>query len=97
MLISTAAAAAAAAVAVDAAVSPLSTTISSEWLAWLTCRQPLCALQVDVTGTIEEAPPPAVQVDFANASVGGGVLGHGCVQEEIRFVLSPELIVRFLL
>lgn len=25
--------------------------------------------------------------------VGGGVLGLGCVQEEIRFVLSPELIV----
>jgi poly(ADP-ribose) glycohydrolase len=24
--------------------------------------------------------------------VGGGVLGRGCVQEEIRFVISPELI-----
>ena len=34
-----------------------------------------------------------VQVDFANAFIGGGVLGEGCVQEEIRFIISPELIV----
>jgi len=34
-----------------------------------------------------------LQVDFANKSIGGGVLRWGCVQEEIRFVLSPELIV----
>lgn len=25
--------------------------------------------------------------------VGGGVLGYGCVQEEIRFIICPELIV----
>ena len=25
--------------------------------------------------------------------IGGGVLGHGCVQEEIRFLISPELIL----
>lgn len=25
--------------------------------------------------------------------IGGGVLGWGCVQEEIRFVICPELIV----
>lgn len=25
--------------------------------------------------------------------MGGGVLGQGCVQEEIRFVCCPELIV----
>jgi hypothetical protein len=28
-----------------------------------------------------------------NRLVGGGVLGRGCVQEEIRFVICPELIV----
>ena len=33
------------------------------------------------------------QVDFANKFVGGGVLGDGCVQEEIRFLINPELIV----
>ena len=34
-----------------------------------------------------------LQVDFANKLVGGGVLDEGCVQEEIRFLVCPELIV----
>lgn len=38
-----------------------------------------------------------LQVDFANKRVGGGVLGRGSVQEEIRFVICPELIVSRLL
>ncbi|MGH0147263.1 UNVERIFIED_CONTAM: hypothetical protein FKN15_015367 [Acipenser sinensis] len=33
------------------------------------------------------------QVDFANRFVGGGVTGLGLVQEEIRFLINPELIV----
>ena len=33
------------------------------------------------------------QVDFANRVVGGGVLGQGLVQEEIRFTVCPELIL----
>ena len=33
------------------------------------------------------------QVDFANKYLGGGVLGGGCVQEEIRFLISPEMIL----
>jgi hypothetical protein len=33
------------------------------------------------------------EVDFANERVGGGVIGRGCVQEEIRFLQCPELIV----
>ena len=40
--------------------------------------------------------PKVIEVDFANKHIGGGVLGTGCVQEEIRFVLSPELIVSLL-
>lgn len=32
-------------------------------------------------------------MDFANKFVGGGVIGRGCVQEEILFLISPELIV----
>jgi len=32
-------------------------------------------------------------VDFANKLVGGGVLGRGCVQEEIRFLGFTEMIV----
>ncbi|XP_065335356.1 poly(ADP-ribose) glycohydrolase-like [Cloeon dipterum] len=33
------------------------------------------------------------QVDFANKSIGGGVMSNGCVQEEIKFITCPELIV----
>lgn len=32
-------------------------------------------------------------MDFANRFVGGGVTGHGLVQEEIRFVINAELII----
>lgn len=32
-------------------------------------------------------------MDFANKFVGGGVIGSGLVQEEIRFLINPELIV----
>ncbi len=35
------------------------------------------------------------QVDFASRVVGGGVLGQGLVQEEIRFSVCPELIIPF--
>ncbi|ETM51883.1 hypothetical protein L914_04377 [Phytophthora nicotianae] len=38
-----------------------------------------------------------LQIDFANKFAGGGVLNSGCVQEEIRFLLSPELLVSCLL
>lgn len=34
-----------------------------------------------------------VQVDFASSWIGGGVLGSGLVQEEILFLINPELIV----
>jgi poly(ADP-ribose) glycohydrolase len=37
-----------------------------------------------------------LQIDFANRYLGGGCLGHGCVQEEIRFMINPELIVGML-
>ncbi|XP_017055066.1 poly(ADP-ribose) glycohydrolase [Drosophila ficusphila] len=50
-------------------------------------------LHVDAEGTIEDQGVGLLQVDFANKYLGGGVLGHGCVQEEIRFVICPELLV----
>lgn len=37
-----------------------------------------------------------LKLDFANKFIGGGVLGAGCVQEEIRFVLCPEALVSLL-
>merc|ERR1712054_124009 len=35
--------------------------------------------------------------DFANMFLGGGVLSGGCVQEEIRFSICPELCVAMIL
>lgn len=50
-------------------------------------------MHISSEGTIEEDGAGLLQVDFANKYVGGGVLGYGCVQEEIRFVICPELLV----
>jgi poly(ADP-ribose) glycohydrolase len=47
-------------------------------------------------GLIEEASG-TLQVDFANEFIGGGVLAHGNVQEEIRFMINPECLVSCLL
>ncbi|KAG0363523.1 hypothetical protein BGZ54_008133, partial [Gamsiella multidivaricata] len=41
----------------------------------------------------DDAPQGALQLDFANKVIGGGILGHGAVQEEIRFAICPELIL----
>jgi poly(ADP-ribose) glycohydrolase len=38
-----------------------------------------------------------LQIDFANKYLGGGVLTYGCVQEEIRFCVSPELFPSMIL
>lgn len=53
-------------------------------------------LHITSKGTIENEGAGLLQVDFANKYVGGGVLGLGCVQEEIRFVICPELMVTML-
>lgn len=50
-------------------------------------------VHVSSDGTIEDNGLGLLQVDFANKYVGGGVLGMGCVQEEIRFVICPELLI----
>ncbi|KAF9413855.1 hypothetical protein HW555_008058 [Spodoptera exigua] len=52
-------------------------------------------LHVEPLSTIEDADS-LIQIDFANKFLGGGVLGHGCVQEEIRFVICPELMISML-
>uniref|UniRef100_A0A914LEV2 poly(ADP-ribose) glycohydrolase n=1 Tax=Meloidogyne incognita TaxID=6306 RepID=A0A914LEV2_MELIC len=44
-------------------------------------------------GRIENEGEKMTQVDFANEFIGGGVLGYGLVQEEIRFLICPELII----
>lgn len=49
-------------------------------------------VHISTDGTIEDDGEGLLQVDFANKFIGGGVLNYGCVQEEIRFVICPELL-----
>ncbi|XP_057626764.1 poly(ADP-ribose) glycohydrolase isoform X1 [Chionomys nivalis] len=60
---------------------------------WERCEKALTRLHVTYEGTIEGNGRGMLQVDFANRFVGGGVTGAGLVQEEIRFLINPELIV----
>lgn len=50
-----------------------------------------------MSDTLIEDLDKHLQIDFANKFAGGGVLNSGCVQEEIRFLLSPELLVSCLI
>ncbi|KAK3760693.1 hypothetical protein RRG08_010666 [Elysia crispata] len=53
----------------------------------------LTDLYVSSEGNIEDDGAGMLQADFANKYVGGGVLGRGLVQEEIRFAICPEMIL----
>ncbi|CAF4331374.1 unnamed protein product, partial [Rotaria sp. Silwood2] len=55
----------------------------------------LCDLSMTTGKKIEDIKN-VLQVDFANKYIGGGVLGGGCVQEEIRFTICPEMLVSLL-
>ena len=57
-------------------------------------KEPLC--QFLIASVLEEADSSFAKVDFANRYLGGGALGRGCVQEEILFVVCPELIAGML-
>ena len=59
---------------------------------WLKSQKPLKKCIIKAHGSIEDEEG-AIHVDFANRMIGGGVLDGGCVQEEIRFLISPELLV----
>lgn len=63
---------------------------------WSESMIPLCPFKVMETGTIEDHEEEALEVDFANEYLGGGALNKGCVQEEIRFMINPELIAGML-
>ncbi|XP_019357818.1 PREDICTED: poly(ADP-ribose) glycohydrolase isoform X3 [Gavialis gangeticus] len=60
---------------------------------WERSQKKLSRLHITYEGTIESNGHGMLQVDFANRFVGGGVTGTGLVQEEIRFLINPELIV----
>ena len=57
----------------------------------------LTRVKFDDDGLIDQEGAKYVEMDFANKYIGGGVLGHGLVQEEIRFIVAPEFIVTLLL
>ncbi|KAL5004025.1 hypothetical protein ScPMuIL_017481 [Solemya velum] len=63
---------------------------------WLNCNSVLCPVIVHQDGVIEDSGYETLHVDFANRFIGGGVLGRGRVQEEIKFSVCPELIVSLL-
>ncbi|XP_031574946.1 poly(ADP-ribose) glycohydrolase-like [Actinia tenebrosa] len=60
---------------------------------WDKCTSTFTRLHVSTSGTIEDDGTGFLQVDFANKYIGGGVIGEGCVQEEIRFLICPEMIL----
>lgn len=60
---------------------------------WDEIEIPLVNLNALPNGRIENEGENMTQVDFANEYIGGGVLGYGLVQEEIRFLICPELII----
>ncbi|KAK6161529.1 hypothetical protein DH2020_004910 [Rehmannia glutinosa] len=64
---------------------------------WSNSTVSLCQLEVRTAGLIEDQLTEALEVDFANKYIGGGALSRGCVQEEIRFMINPELIVSMLI
>ncbi|XP_057781233.1 poly(ADP-ribose) glycohydrolase 1-like [Salvia miltiorrhiza] len=63
---------------------------------WSKSTVSLCQFKVHNSGLIEDQSVEALEVDFANKYIGGGALSRGCVQEEIRFLINPELIVSML-
>ncbi|XP_043711714.1 poly(ADP-ribose) glycohydrolase 1-like isoform X2 [Telopea speciosissima] len=63
---------------------------------WSKSAIPLCHFEVSHSGLIEDQLCESLEVDFANKYIGGGALRRGCVQEEIRFVINPELIAGML-
>lgn len=64
---------------------------------WTASNQPLICMDVAERMVGFEEAPGLAHADFANMFIGGGVLSGGCVQEEIRFAICPELCVSMLL
>ena len=59
---------------------------------WRSIDIPLTDFTVEKNGSISDAGPTSLHVDFANRWIGGGVLNRGSVQEEIMFSVCPELL-----
>jgi hypothetical protein len=63
---------------------------------WANCDAALSAIEVRGDYARIESCRDSIQADFANKHIGGGVLRRGCVQEEIRFMVSPECLIAVL-
>ncbi|XP_010414072.2 PREDICTED: probable poly(ADP-ribose) glycohydrolase 2 [Camelina sativa] len=59
---------------------------------WANSVTPLCSIEVHTSGAVEDQPGEALEVDFADEYFGGLTLSYDTLQEEIRFVINPELI-----
>lgn len=65
---------------------------------WLQSNRKLTNVYMYESGVMEDLTPPnSIHVDFANKFIGGGVLTKGAVQEEIRFLISPECLVSLMI
>lgn len=65
---------------------------------WTACATPLQRFVVERSRSVGiEDAKGALQADFANEYIGGGVMCGGNVQEEIRFSICPECLVANLL
>lgn len=60
---------------------------------WENSAHTLTDICVKSGGRIEDCADGLLHVDFANKFLGGGALTEGCVQEEIRFMICPEMIL----
>ncbi|PRP82796.1 poly glycohydrolase [Planoprotostelium fungivorum] len=62
---------------------------------WTESRKVIGEMVIDEESLIEDCTGKEkyLEMDFANRMIGGGVLGKGCIQEEIRFCINTELLV----
>lgn len=72
--------------------------MASELPEWSDSVKPMSEVVVDSGKKIEDyAGSDSLMIDFANEYIGGGTLNWGCVQEELIFLIYPELNVSLLL
>lgn len=65
---------------------------------WMACTEPLQPLIVELSQSVAiEDAKGALQADFANEFIGGGVMCGGNLQEENRFSICPECLVATLI
>ncbi|CAI2366395.1 unnamed protein product [Moneuplotes crassus] len=63
---------------------------------WANSDTTLASVFFDDQGKIEDEEG-SLMVDFANKYIGGGCMKLGCVQEEILFLIYPELLMALML